>query len=309
MRAWTQLFVATALALGVSAPAPAVAKPATPARPAKLADTAKPAKAPKPRWETLPLPPAIPAPAATGYVERAGARIYYAVFGKGAPVMLLHGGLGNGDHFANQLPALADKFQVIVVDSRGQGRSSLGKGKLSYHAMGEDVVAVMDALKLESAALVGWSDGGAIALDLAITQPKRVSKLFVVGTNYDANGSKPRKGPSSPTFQAYTAKCRADHARLGNKPKSFEAAIDALLPVWRNPAGFTKDQLRGIQAPTLVALGDHDEIIELAQVKEMSQLIPHAQLAVFEAASHFVMWQDPEGFNKVLVGFLTGKSE
>ncbi len=267
------------------------------------------AAAPKPkaRWETLPLPPEMPKATSTGTVEVKGAQIYYATYGveTGEPVVLLHGGLGNSDHFAFQMPALVDKFRVIVVDSRGQGRSTLSKAKLSYHAMADDVIAVLDKLAIEKAALVGWSDGGEIALDLAIHQPARVTKLFVVGANYDANGSKPRGGSSTPTFQAYAAKCKADHAKLSSKPRSYDAVIDALLPVWRNPAGFTKAQLKAISVPAAITLGDHDEIIVLDQVKEMGKLIPKGTSIVFENASHFVMWQDPESFNRALVAFLT----
>src|SRR5258706_15074855 len=91
-------------------------------------------------WEALPMPPAMPAAVAQGHVDVVDAKIYYATFGQGEPVILLHGGLGNADHFAFQVPALADKFKVIVIDSRGQGRSTLSKGKLSYHAMAGDVL-------------------------------------------------------------------------------------------------------------------------------------------------------------------------
>ena len=262
------------------------------------------------RWQTLPLPPKMPDAAASGTAINDGAKIFYATYGdaKREPVILLHGGMGNSDHFGFQLPALVDKFWVIVVDSRGQGRSSLPKGKLTYHAMATDVVAVMDTLKIAKASLVGWSDGGAIALDLAVTAPDRVSRMFVIGTNYDSNGSKPRKGkPPSQTFNAYAAKCRADHLKFGNKVASWQSLIDALLPVWRNPAGFTKDQLRAIKAPTLVALGDHDEIIELAQIQEMGTLIPNGSVRVFADTSHFAMWQDPESVNAALVEFLSGK--
>jgi pimeloyl-ACP methyl ester carboxylesterase len=264
----------------------------------------------KPRWETLPLPPAMPKPTTTGFATNSGAKIFYGVHGKGEPVILLHGGMGNGDHFSSQVLALRDTFQVIAIDSRGHGRSSLPKGKLSYHVMAGDVVAVMDKLKLERAAIVGWSDGGSIGLDLAILQPDRVSRLFIVGTNYDSKGSKSRRGkPPASTFTAYTAKCRADHTRLGNSAKSFAAQINAMLPVWRRLGGFQKDQIMTIQVPTMVALGDHDEIIEMAQVEEMAKIIPKGKLAVFTDTSHFAMWQDPTTFNKVLLEFLTAKPE
>lgn len=262
----------------------------------------------KPRWESLPLPPAMPKAASTGHVEVGdGAQIYYATYGKAAapPVILLHGGLGNGDHFAHQVPALIGRFRVIAIDSRGQGRSTLTRGKLSYRAMAADVVAVMDALAIKRAAFVGWSDGGAIALALGIHHGERVERLFVFGTNYDRRGSKPHK--QTATFTAYTAKCRADYDKLAKSPKAYDAAVSALLPVWRDPGSFTKAQLRSIKAPTLIADGDRDEIIVLDQIKEMAQLIPNGELAVFKDTSHFALWQDPDTFNDVLIEFLTAQ--
>lgn len=265
-------------------------------------------RAAKPRWESLPLPPAMPAPASSGHVAVDSAQIYYAIYGKDAapPVILLHGGLGNGDHFAHQVPALSDKFRVIAIDSRGQGRSTLSRGKLSYRAMADDVVAVMDALAIKKASIVGWSDGGAIALALGIHHAARVDRLFVFGTNYDRRGSKPNARPTA-TFAAYNAKCRADYGKLAKSPKAYDAAASALLPVWRDPGSFTREQLRSIRARTLIADGDRDEIIAIDQIKEMAHLIPNGELAVFKDTSHFALWQDPDTFNDVLLEFLTSK--
>lgn len=259
------------------------------------------------RWQTLPLPPAMPQAETTGFVEGDGASIYYATYGKGDPIILLHGGMGNGDHWAFQVKALSSTHQVIVIDSRGQGRSTRSKAKPSYDIMADDVLAVMDKLKLTKASLVGWSDGGEIALKLAIHHPDRVDKLFIIGANYDAKGSKPRSGKPAATFTAYSAKCRKDYARLSKTPKQFDAHVQWLLPLWRNPMGFTKDELKQITAPTVVADGEHDEIIELDQIKEMAQLIPNAKLEIFKDTSHFAIWQDPDSVNKVLVELLDGK--
>lgn len=256
----------------------------------------------KPRWETLPLPPAMPKAATTGHVASGDVEIYYATYGKGDPVILLHGGLGNSDHWAFQVPALAKHYQVIVVDSRNQGRSGFSKAKLSYRTMADDVLAVMDALGLGAAAIVGWSDGGEVALQLAVHHPKRVARLFVFGTAYSTKGSKPRTVPSQ-TFHLYTAKCKTDHAR--HKPRtSFDTVVSSLLPMWRGTGGFTKDQLRAITVPTVIADGDHDELFYLDHIKEMAGLIPNATLVVFEATSHFALWQDPEAFNRALLDFL-----
>jgi pimeloyl-ACP methyl ester carboxylesterase len=262
-----------------------------------------------PRWESLPLPPAMPAAASSGHVEINAAHIYYATYGKGEPVVLLHGGLGNSDHWAFQVAELAKQYQVIVIDSRNQGRSTLtkSKAKLTYHAMADDVIAVLDQLGVQKAAIIGWSDGGEIGLDLAINKPARISKLFVFGANYDANGSKNRVAGSKPTFNAYAVKCRNDFMKISKNPGTYNAVVESLMPVWKNPAGLTKVQLRSIKAYTVVADGDHDEIIELDQVKEMSTLIPNAKLVVFENTSHFALWQDPASFNKALLEFLAVK--
>jgi pimeloyl-ACP methyl ester carboxylesterase len=259
----------------------------------------------KPRWQQLPLPPPMPAATDHGTVDIGGASIYYAIYGKGDPVVLLHGGLGNADHWSNQVLALADKVQVIAIDSRGHGRSTRSKAAVTYDVMAADVLAVMDHLQLTRASFVGWSDGGEIALKIAIAHPERVDRLFVVGTNYDASGSKPRGSQRAETFAAYSAKCRADYLKMSKTPRQFDALVDWLLPIWRNPMGFTKDQLRSIQAPTMVADGDHDEVIVLDQIQEMAKLIPHGQLQVFADTSHFALWQDPTAFNKALVEFLT----
>lgn len=254
------------------------------------------------RWETLPLPPAMPAAKATGRVAVGDVKLYYATYGVGDPVVLLHGGLGNSDHWAFQVPALAERHHVIAIDSRHQGRSTLGKAPLSYHRMADDVIAVLDQLGVKRAAFVGWSDGGEIALDLAIHHPERVAKLFVFGANYDARGSKKRRATA--TFDGYLAKCKRDFLAMSPMPRAFGQVIASLGPVWRSDAHFTRDQLRAIRVPTAIAAGDHDEILELAQIREMAELIPGAKLVIFENTSHFALWQDPETFTRAVLAFL-----
>jgi pimeloyl-ACP methyl ester carboxylesterase len=262
------------------------------------------AKPSKERWETLPLPPEMPAANDHGEVDSKGAKIYYATYGKGtAPVILLHGGLGNSDHWSNQLPALVDKYKVIAIDSRGQGRSTRTKTTITYDLMAEDVVAVMDALDIKKASVVGWSDGGEVALKLGIAHADRVDKLFVFGANYNYDGNK-SGGSKSATFQGYAVKCKQDYEKISKTPKEWSKMVDWLMPLWQEPMGFTKKQLQGISAPVMMADGDHDEVIVLDQVKEMAKLIPHAQLKVFADASHFALWQDPDDFNQAVVDFL-----
>ena len=111
---------------------------------AALVASSAAARPARPRWQTLPMPPAMPAAESDGSVEVGGAKIFYALYGKGDPVVLLHGGLGNSAHFGFQLPVLVDRFQVIAIDSRGQGRSTKGKAAITYDQMAADVAGGSD---------------------------------------------------------------------------------------------------------------------------------------------------------------------
>ena len=252
-------------------------------------------------WKTTPMPGPMPVPAVHALVSVNGVKLYYATFGEGAPVILLHGGAGHGDHWANQVPALAEKFKVIVVDSRGHGRSTRDDKPLSYRLMADDVLALMDELEIDQAALIGWSDGGAVALDVALRHPERVSKLVAYGTNYNLTGMRSGGGA---TFSAYFARCAADYAKLSPTPKGYSGLLQALRPMWRTQPNYTDQEIAGIKVPTLVLDGDHDEIIRQEHVKEMARLISGAKLVLIPDSSHFSLFQQPAAFNRAVLAFL-----
>lgn len=249
----------------------------------------------------------MPAPKSSGRLTVGGASIYYATFGdpQNPPVILLHGGLGTSDHWSNQIPALVEAdLRPIAIDSRGQGRSTRTQEPASYAAMANDVLAIMDELQIDKAAFVGWSDGGEIALKIAIEHAERVEKLLVFGATYDSSGRKPRSSQGSPTFRAYTAKCRADYQRLSSTPTQFNALVDWMLPVWRMSSGITAEQLRAIPKRTLIVAADHDELTYPDRAEVMADMMPNATFAIVADASHFAPWQAPREFNAVLVDFL-----
>lgn len=255
-------------------------------------------------WKTTPMPGPMPAPSERGRVPVAGASLFYASFGAGEPVILLHSGAGNSEHWANQIPALAARFRVIVLDSRGHGRSTRDDRPYGYHRMAEDVLALMDQLRLRRASLVGWSDGGIIALDLAIHHPERVKGLFAFGANYDLSGVRGGGGPHA-TFASYFDKCAADYRRLSPTPRGYDAFVEALRKMWVSQPDFKPEQLARIEAPTVVADGEHDEIIRPVHVRVLASLIPGARLLLIPKSSHFAPWQQPEAFNAALLEFLT----
>lgn len=281
--------VAAALAAGLAMGGSAAAKP-------EHGSTAA-------AWKRLPAPAPLPEGATRGEVTVDGAAIRYAAWGQGEPIVLLHGGMGNGEHWGGQIAALAAQHRVIAIDARGHGRSERGTGALSYHHMAEDVIAVLDGLAIDRAVIVGWSDGGIIGLDLAIHHGDRVRGLFAFGANYDVAGM---KSSGARTIGAYFARCKDDFVRLSPAPKQLGTLRDELRAMWKREPAFTRAELGAITVATAVADGEHDEIVRRAHVEQMARLIPGATLVILPGLSHFAPWQDPEAFARAVLAFVDG---
>jgi pimeloyl-ACP methyl ester carboxylesterase len=256
----------------------------------------------RPRWETLPAIPAMPSSEA-GDVEVGSARIHYAVHGQGTPVVLLHGGLSNGEHWVLQVRALARSHRVIVIDSRGHGRSTLGSDGLHYAQMAKDVVAVLDALKIDRASIVGWSDGAIVGLELAMQHGDRVNRVFAFGANGDTSGLV-ASGFEAPVVKQYIERASADTARVSGDPKRPDALGAALGALYEHEPAFTDAALATIRAPVAIVDGDHDEIISGAHTRALAKRIPGARLIMLRAASHLAPWQAPDDFNREMIAFL-----
>src|SRR5271166_2348446 len=139
------------------------------------------------RWRTLPPTPAPILTDRSGEAEANGIKIHYAIYGSGPPVIFLHGGLANSDYWGNQVPTVAARHTVILMDSRGHGRSTRDARPYGYDLMADDVVALMDVLNILKADIVGWSDGGIIGIDLALRHKDRVGKVFAFAAFVDGD--------------------------------------------------------------------------------------------------------------------------
>lgn len=254
-------------------------------------------------WQAVPEPPPMPAPAETGTAAVNDIRMHYAVYGEGEPVLLIHGGLGHADVWGFQVPMLAERYRVIVADSRGHGRSTRSGQPFGYRLMADDYLALLDHLGLDKVALVGWSDGGIIGLDIAIRHPERLTKLFAFAANYTPEGVKPSVA-EDPTFNAYIARMAEDYARLSPTPGEFDAFVAQISEMWASQPNYGQDQLEAIATPTVIFVGEHDEAIKPEHTKEMAELIPGAKLVIMEGASHFAMLQKPDAFNAAALEFL-----
>ena len=254
------------------------------------------------QWLTLPPTPSLPKPAGSGYAPVNGIRVWYAEFGRGEPVLLLHGGLANSNYWGNQVPALAKSYRVIVVDSRGHGRSTHDERPYGYDLMASDVLGLMDFLKLPKAAVVGWSDGAILGLDIAIHHPERLSKLFAFAANSDPSGVKDVN--QSPVFTSFIARARTEYEQLSPTPTEYDSFLASITRMWETQPNWTGDDLAGIKVPTWIVDADHDEAIKRENTLFMADHIPDSGLLIEPQVSHFAFLQDPEQFNVDVLHFL-----
>jgi pimeloyl-ACP methyl ester carboxylesterase len=257
---------------------------------------------PSPQWLTLPPTPTLPQAAKSGYAPLNDVKIWYAEYGRGEPVILLHGGLANANYWGNQVPELAKSYRVIVMDSRGHGRSTRDNRPFGYGLMASDVIALMDYLEVSKAAIVGWSDGAILGLDIAIHHPERITKLFAFAANSDPSAVK--DVTQSPVFNKFIARAKAEYEQLSSTPDAYKSFLDQITGMWAAEPNFTAEQLRAISVPVLIADGDHDEAIKRENAEFMAKEIPNAGFLLQPGVSHFAFLQDPEKFNCDLLHFL-----
>jgi pimeloyl-ACP methyl ester carboxylesterase len=255
------------------------------------------------QWQMLPPTPAPVAGEHTGRAKVNGISLYYATIGNGPPVVLLHGGLANSDYWGNQVKALAPHHTVIVVDSRGHGRSTRDARPYGYDLMADDVVALLDSMRIGKADVVGWSDGAILGLDMAIRHADRVGKVFAFAANTVTSGV--QEGvEKNPTFARFIERAGHEYVRLSATPKDYDAFVAQISKMWETEPNWTDAQLKSIKAPVLIVDGDHDEAIKRSHTEYIAATISGAGLLILPNTSHFAFLQDPALFNAALLHFL-----
>ncbi|HEV2404100.1 MAG TPA: alpha/beta hydrolase [Ktedonobacterales bacterium] len=239
-----------------------------------------------------------------GYVEHDGARIWYAAYGTGAPVVLLHGGLGHSGNWGYQVPALVgDGYRAIVIDSRGHGRSTRDTRPYSYELMASDVSAVMDTLNVEKAGLVGWSDGACTAMVLAAQAPTRAAGVFFYACNMDPSGTKEIL-EFTPILRRCMSRHMKDYAELSATPDQFEALSEAVSLMQQTQPNYSAHDLAEISVPVVIVQSEHDEFIKREHAEYLAASIPNAQFVLMPGVSHFAPLQRPALFNATMLAFL-----
>lgn len=220
--------------------------------------------------------------------------LFYTEAGRGEPLILLHGNGDSGSYFQKQLPAFAPYYHVYAVDTRGHGKTPRGQAPFTIRQFAEDLLAFMDGHGLEKAHLLGFSDGGNIAMVFALRYPDRVGSLILNGANLWAEGVK--RSTQLPIEIGY---------RIARKfaSKSEKAQKNAeLLGLMVNEPNVTAEELSRITARTLVIAGTRD-MIRKEHTRLIAESIPGAELS-FVKGTHFIASKNPEAFNKRVLDFL-----
>lgn len=258
-----------------------------------------------PRWMTLPPTPTLPTPVSSGHAPVNGVKIWYATFGSGPPIILLHGGLANANYWGHQVPVLAKTHRVIVMDSRGHGRSTRDSQPYGYSLMASDVIGLMDYLQVPKAAVVGWSDGAIIGLSLAMSHPARLDRLFAFAANSDPSGVK--DVDKSPVFTAFIARAEKEYEALSATPTEYKKFLAEISNMWATQPNWTAKDLGAIKVRTWIVDADHDEAIKRENTEFMAGAIPNAGLLLQPEVSHFSMLQAPQQFTDDIRRFLDRK--
>lgn len=231
-----------------------------------------------------------------------GVSIYYETYGSGPPVLVLHGAGAFLETMHYFIEGLAATHTVIAVDSRGQGRSTDAAGPLSYAAMGDDMIKLLDTLKIKQADVVGWSDGGIVGLDMAMKHPTRVRRLMAIGANYDVNGLDP-KVLRAGFFDDVARDVKPFYEAVAPDPKHFPVLVKKIDAMIHTQPHYTTAELGHITARVLVVAGEHDLILR-PHTDALTAAIPGAKEIIVAGASHAGPLEMPERFNAIAVEFL-----
>lgn len=246
----------------------------------------------------------LPATSNHGYVDHEGARIWYATFGAGRTVIMLHGGLGHSGNWGYQVARLMTSgYRVLLIDSRGHGHSTRDDRPYTYELMASDVLAVMDYLQLEKAAFVGWSDGACTALVLANIASRRSVGVFFFACNMDPSGIKEIE--PNPVLGRCLTRHTKDYAQLSATPDQFATFAEAVRRMQRTQPDYSAHDLAGIRVPIAIVHAEHDEFIKLEHAEYLARTIPEARFILLSGVSHFAPLQRPENFNSAMLAFLS----
>src|SRR3989442_11057982 len=267
---------------------------------------------------------ATPKPVKTGHAAVNGVNYYYAVYGTGEPLLLLHGGLGQIEMFGPNLTQLAQSRQVIGVDLQGHGRTALGDRELSLVDMGNDMAGVLKKLGYDKVDVLGYSMGGGVALQFAAQHPEMVRRLVLVSTPYAQDGFYPEMLPQQAALSAAMAEQMKEtpiyksYVAIAPHPEEFARLLDQMGAYMRKPYDWSAD-FKKLTMPVMLIYGDSDMFRPEHEVKFYQLLggglkdagwqrehMSRNRLAILPNLTHYEMGLAPQMVDAALP-FLNGE--
>jgi pimeloyl-ACP methyl ester carboxylesterase len=232
------------------------------------------------------------------YADINGVKLYYEIYGSGEPLLLLHGNNSSIVSFNAQIPELSKSYMVIALDSRGQGNSTSDSTNLTYELFADDVNKFLDYLNIKKANILGWSDGGNIALILALQHPDKVKKLAVMAAVLFNNST---SVPHKINAILHKQLLEMERNKVSKDDINYRLKNLLLMEPHINP-----DSLTRIDVPALIMAGEKDFIKE-GHTKLIASKIQNATLRIFKKAGHEAPAEIPVEFNKTVLEFFNQK--
>ena len=227
----------------------------------------------------------------------------YSVDGSGDAVVLLHGGLSDRTAWQLQIPALSASFQTYAFDRRGHGTSPDTDAPFDYDDMADETIGFIEAVVERPAHLVGWSDGGIVALLVSLKRPDLVRRQVLIGANFDVDGLLADFDTGDDPEAEHVAAVKAIYENVAPDPAHWPEFYRKGTRLFREQPHIPPADLARVAAPTLVLVGD-DDCIHHSHTVELFERIPDAQLAVVPGTSHFLQLEKPALVNQLILEFL-----
>jgi pimeloyl-ACP methyl ester carboxylesterase len=224
-------------------------------------------------------------PNAGHYIQSGDAKIYYEVYGKGKPLVILHGGIvGSTFEMHELIDSLSKRYQVIAVSTRGHGKSEMGSQVPSYEVKAEDVNAIIRVVTKDSVTILGFSDGAYTGYFLAASHPEKVKKLIAIGAGEWKQGYRTFNNNRSLFFNMDSLYFK-QQLSLMPEPQRYDEWLETLNEYY-NTVNISKETLSRIHCPVMVMAGELDQNAPLKTIIEAYEMIPHAQLSIIPNAPH-----------------------
>jgi pimeloyl-ACP methyl ester carboxylesterase len=257
-------------------------------------------------------------PSESGYVPVNGIKVYYEVYGQGAPIVLLHGAFMTIDmNWGELIPELSKNRKVIAIELQGHGHTPFSERKLSHATLASDVAGVMDYLKVDKADVVGYSFGGAIAYQFAIQNTKRLNKLVIISATYKSSGWIPEVSNAFKTMKPalfMNSPLQTGYEAVAPDKTKWTKFLEQMIATAQQPFDLGDSNISKISAPVLIISGDNDGLdkIELAKTYKLlgggiaadMGAMPKSQLAVVPGQSHVSLMMQTTTILNYLNGFL-----